>query len=299
MPRICARQSFLLNREQPTYLDDLKADIEQDLNPEGLRRDIKEYVEITRSPPTLHEPAHFSPESVPFFPHLEAEDPRLYEYCRQLVELDRFLAESIGVAPGTLLPVWMLSAPKAKGQSPELHSLTISTGVVPALTAFMMQENGSDEFVSFAKRLKSFAREEIYKGSKNNPGLLDDALRWGREGIFTSIEVMESDDHAAAEFWDNPEFFSKSVLKIAKAKLEEMDYDSPFPSTFSGHIKRELERGEDVAEEYSRPFKKDVEKYQSIATSVELANKPSFRRKIERHIALGVRLMMGEYKLLW
>lgn len=300
MPRISARTSFLSTKGKATYLDDLKADIAQDADPSGLRNDIKDFVEITCSPPTLHEPAHFSPEIETFFPRLEVDDPRLHEYCRQLVELDRFLIESIGVRPGSLLPVWMQSTPEHSSQPPRLSSLVLSTGIVPALSAFIMRDIGDNEYASYAKKLKPFMKEEVYKGSKkNNPDLLDDALRWGRVGIFTAIEVMESSDTAAMDFLENPAFFSKEVLRIAKAKLKDLNYDSPFPATLSGHIKREMDRQGDVPEEYSRRFKKDAKKYTSTGTPTALANKPSFRRRIQRHIALGVRLMMGEYKMLW
>lgn len=300
MPRISARTTFLASKGKATYLDDLMADIEQDADPGGLINDIKDFVETTCCPPTLYEPAHFSPESVPFFPRLEVDDHRLHEYCRQLVELDSFLIESIGVRPGSLLPVWIQSTSEHSSQPPRLSSLVLSTGIVPALSAFIMREHGDNAYASHAKILKPFIKEEVYKGSKkNNPDLLDDALRWGRVGIFTAIEVMESSGTVAMDFLEKPMFFSKEVLRIAKAKLTDMNYGSLFPATLSGHIRREMDREDDIPEEYSRPFKINAENYHSTATPMALANKPSFRRRIERHIALGVRLMMGDYKKLW
>ena len=297
MPRISSRTYFLSDKGKPTYLDDLKADIEEAKDQAELKQNIREYVEISRSPPTEHTPAIFGMTSEPFFCRFEENDPRLEEYCRQLVELDNFLVDFIGVNRGSLLPVWPVSFPKANGEVEHQYaSLLVGTSIVPALASFIMKERGEDNS-HLLKQLLNYEYEEIYKGSKNNPDLLDDALIWGRIAMYTRTEVMEVGAFGLEGTPENPKFYSRATLGETMDSVDYY-YDEPFPDSFTGHIMRAIKLfGEQTVAEYSGRFIKYADEEET--TTEELANKPSFRRKVLRHMELGARMMDGAYRSLW
>lgn len=299
LPRISSRTYFLSDKGKPTYLDDLKADIEEAQDQAELKQNIKEYVEISRSPPTEHTPAIFGMTSEPFFCRFEKNDPRLEEYCRQLLELDKFLVEFIEVTPGALLPVWPVSFLNAEfrpDQSQQYASLLIDTSIVPTLASFMMQERGEDNS-HLVKRLRKYETEEVFAGTKNNPDMLDDALIWGRIALFTQTEVMEVGASGLGDSAEVVKFYSSDILEKTNAAVEYY-YDEPFPVSFTGHIKRAINQfGELPVSEYSGRFRKYAEEEETEID--DLANKASFRRKVLRHMVLGAKLMDGGYKSLW
>lgn len=299
LPRISKRAFFLSSKGRPSYLDDLKADIKSvpNLKKKEINDNIKRFVEDTRSPPTNHVPATHAMYSNPFFPRFEEADPRLIGYCRQLLELDKYFREVIGVTPGAFLPVWPVDLPLSRWsakETPQYASLVIGTSIVPALVSFIMQEHGDDNWPSCAKQLTRFRGEKVIAEAKNNPDILDDALFWGRIAHFIRVEVMEVGAFELSGDSKPLKFYPPKTLKETR---EVMDwYEEGFPDSFTGHIKRAMINADETISAYSGRFKNDDDEEIRVG---DLANRASFRRKVLRHMVLGARLMDGEYKSLW
>jgi hypothetical protein len=243
-PWTWTRTKFFAEPGKPIYLDDIRTDIRRAGKNKKLAIEyLKHFVELTRCPLFNYDKVGilWKPHCDTYFPDVKEVGNRLREYCDQLIALQSYLINEIGVRQGALFPVWIenevdkLNPFDADLGKEFTDSPYPSIGVIPEnlditniLISFIAWEHGGDGHV---------ARQPGHTYPK---GFYYRALRWGRVECFRLFRIQYGSDITS----DQSEILSQKRSKTTKTdiinNLSEGSWLKDLPLNFSDEIRLTL-----------------------------------------------------------
>ena len=312
-PQTWNRDWFLSSSGHPTYLEDLKGDLENaGKDHDEAREALRWFVNHTRSPLINYEEksSFWTPYLDSFYPDPEEATSRLRDYCSQLIQLNTCLVKEVGVTPGVLLPVWIDQEPHAEdGTSgrqclPVIGVMSEDQYIADTLQAFVAWEYGVDVVVAEPP------------GRRRSVGFFYRALKWGRAGHHhewkkrwaeVGDEPASQDDLVRLLDLKNREKKSK---RETRESLPELSWLKDADLTFADFMRTILDEYPELGIRLKRDFS-NPEKHEQIAVDPhdppafqkdaidDLVRSPAFIKDASITIATGMALIEGDYRSLW
>ena len=292
-PRIAKRDKFLSALGTPTYLSELKRDLQSGGSP--ARKYLKNIVELTMAPLCPSSSILCSSHLEPFFPSHREVGGRLLDYVRQLFDVQEFLIGELKVKPGSMLPVWMITAPDYDHPLPNLGFIPGRRSLIDALTGYILWELG----LQFQDYLQERPLED-----RNNFEFFDNALRWGR--IATLRHVRENDiNERTDEFFLGDIHEKRRIMKNIRHSISaELQ---TFPLSWANEVLQDIEARGEIAKTVVRKFSKPEEhdyvgdeptKKKRNDNNSKIVQSSSFISRINRAVKRGQELF-EDYRNFW
>ena len=307
-PSVFERESFLLP-DAPTYLDVLKKDIRKAGKQSQEAKDLlRMFVESSLCPLFNFETsaAFLGNRNVEsFFPDPEVVELQLRNYCFQLLELQEYLIEEIGVKPGSLLPVWItgettelgsvpeiwaeaLTDPdgepnllwgnvvriaklpakidRAPGSLPLLGTIPVDPYIVETITAYIVWEYGHNHF-----RIRRPPRRK-----ERNKTFYALALRWGRIMYYRWLQGIGGDGNVGFNIKDWANLGRAGREKERELISDEEDWLKDLPVSLADEIYHELMKENALVDKYIRPLAGKPIKWNSTKTASRDRSKATY-----------------------